>query len=137
MYLVRNPAGRLVTLRLASPVDLAECQRAVDDIQQVLSGVVGKARIATDLTRARTFPQEVADRFTRLMKADNPKVERSAFLLSSTGATFGLQIERMIREAASPSRRSFLNPSELVAWLADVCDRQEQEEITRFFNSAW
>jgi hypothetical protein len=133
VYRVAHPIGRLVTLRLASPIDEAECERAVAEIARTLMGVSGKARICSDLTGARTFPPEVAERFVRLMKADNVKIERSGFLVSdAAGATFGLQMERMIREAANPSRRTFREVGALKAWIAELLDPAERDALGAF-----
>jgi hypothetical protein len=131
MYEVRNPKGRLVTLRLASPIDEPESARAVEDIRRVLGGVSGRARICTDLSGARTFPPEVAERFVALMKVDNPKIERSGFLIGQN-ATFALQIERMLRAAGSSSRLTFRAVADLTAWLSKVCDEPEQRALATF-----
>jgi hypothetical protein len=133
LYQVAQPAGRVVTLRLSSPIDDVECARAVDEIRRVLSGVKGRACICTDLTRARTFPPTVAERFGALMKVDNDKIERSGFLIGvDAAATFALQIDRMIREAANPSRRTFRQAADLTTWLGEIVDAVERGAIATF-----
>jgi hypothetical protein len=132
MYRVENPSGRLVTLRLASPLSDEESLRVVADIRRVLGAVPGRGIICTELTGAKTFSQPVAERFTALMRSDNPKIERSAFLIAKEAATFALQIERMIREAGNPSRRTFREAAQMEAWVGELLTADEQIALHAF-----
>jgi hypothetical protein len=132
MYRTENPAGRLVTLRLVSPISDEESMGVVADVKRVLGGVSGRGVICTDLTGAKTFSQPVAERFVALMRSDNPKIERSAFLVAREAATFGLQIERMIREAGNPSRRTFRSVPQIEAWVGELLTDGERIALRAF-----
>jgi hypothetical protein len=134
MYRVANPSGRLITLRLASPVSDEESLAVVNDVKRALGAVTGRGVICTELTGAKTFSQPVAERFTALMRADNPKIERSAFLIAPEAATFGLQIERMIREAGNPSRRTFRERAHIEAWVAELLGADERVALRAFLD---
>lgn len=117
MIEVTNPAGRLVTFRVRSPVEDGNAERAAADLRRAVEGITGPVVVCTDLTDARTFAPATTERFVAVMKADNPRLERSAILFGPHSATFVLQLERMVREANSPARRTFRETNELVEWL--------------------
>ena len=60
-------------------------------------------------TRRAAFPAQVGA-FLAVMKSDNPMVERSGFLIGDSAA-FAVQVEKMIREAQNPMRRTFSSRS--------------------------
>jgi hypothetical protein len=132
MVEVGNPAGRLVTFRVRSPVDDGNAASAAADLRRTVEGVVGQVVVCCDLTEARTFSPDTTALFVRVMKADNPRLERSAFLVGAHSATFVLQIERMLREANNPARRTFRDTSELVEWLRPSLTAPEQAALAGF-----
>lgn len=134
--IVENPAGRLVTFRVVSPVDDANAANAAADLRKHVAAVSGRVVICTDLTDARVFSPGTTEVFVAQMKAGNPKLERSAILLGDNSPTFILQLERMVREAASPDRRTFRKPSELEAWLQPVLTPAEQTALHSFLGGA-
>ena len=79
--------------------------------------------------------QDIADSYVELARGDNPRIERTAFLVGQA-ATFGLQIERMIRDAGNPSRRSFHDRRELSKWLAELLPEPERRQLEVFLDSA-
>jgi hypothetical protein len=136
MHEVRSPGGRLVTLRLASPVDDQEANEVVFHVRRALGSLPGQGVFCTDLTEARTFSPPIAARFTELMRSDNPKIERSGFLLAKNAATFNLQMERMIRESNSPARKTFTAADELERWLGALLTPQERAFLQSFLGLA-
>jgi hypothetical protein len=132
MYSVENPAGRLVTFRITTPVDDGNATSAATDLRAVVQSIEGRVIICTDLTEARTFAPATAQRFVAVMKMDNPKLERSALLLGPDAATVLLQMERMVREAASPDRRTFRSAQELTEWLQPLLTTEEQSALSVF-----
>jgi len=135
VYTVENPAGRLVTFRVTPPVDDGNAVSAAADLRSAILGVEGPVIVCSDLRGARTFAPWTAQRFIGVMKLDNIKIERSALLLGADKAAVLLQIERMVREAASPARRTFRDGSELAAWLAPLLDERERAALEAFLES--
>jgi hypothetical protein len=131
MYEIHNQAGRLVEVRVASPVVVDELAPFLRRLREVLSAMPGKAVICTDLRGAKVFAPEVADGFVNIMRGDNPRLDRSAFLVSDN-ALFSLQIERMIREAGSSVRRAFHDPVALVEWVGELLGDDERRSLERF-----
>jgi hypothetical protein len=54
-----------------------------------------------------------------------PSSKRSAILLGRDQAIFGMQVERVVREAASPARRTFPRRPPHAKCLAEVLDDDE------------
>jgi hypothetical protein len=129
---VRNPAGRLVTFRVIPPVDDSNSARSALELRSAIGAIDGSVVICADLTAARTFSPETTERFVALMRSDNPKLERGALLLDPQAATVGLQVERMVREANLPTRRTFRDRAELRAWLAPLLNPAEQAALAEF-----
>jgi hypothetical protein len=134
MFALLNRAGRLVECSLESPVTNQDAEGVGAELKRLLGAVPAgqKIVVATDLVLTRTLAPDVAERFIGLMRADNPRVERSGFLIADNAATFALQLERMIKEANHPSRRVFRRADIWQAWLAEVLSKEEAERLSRF-----
>jgi hypothetical protein len=132
MVEVANPVGRLVTFRVRSPVDDGNADKAAVDLRRAIEGISGRVIVCTDLTDARTFAPAVVDRFLQVMKADNPRLERSAILIGKGSATFELQIERLVREANSPARHTFRDARALLDWLRPSLTGDEEAALVGF-----
>lgn len=132
VFTIENHVGRLVETTIASPVDISEIDAFRARIRAIFGKLQGRRGVlVTDLLGATTFPTEIADGFLAIMRSDNPMVERSAFLISGS-AIFTLQIERLIREASSPIRRTFRDARALHEWVSELLDEDEQLQAARF-----
>jgi len=129
---VRNPTGRLVTFRVIPPVDDGNSGRSALELRSTISAIAGPVVVCADLTAARTFSPETTERFVALMRSDNPKLERGALLLDAGSATVVLQVERMVREANLPARRTFRDRGELTAWLDPILTPAERAALAEF-----
>ncbi len=117
-------------IQIWSPVSVEETipwQRAHDD---VIAALEGPYVCLVDLVEATVFPQNVVDAYVATMK-DEPRLLRTATLLNES-PTFGMQIQRMIREANHPGRRVFRAPDELAAWLGEVLDAPERDRLDAY-----
>jgi hypothetical protein len=130
---VRNPQGRLITFRIVAPVDDANAGQSALELRSAVVAVPGPVVVCADLRAARTFSPETTERFVALMRSDNRKLERSALLLDgSQSATYVLQVERMVREANHPERRTFRVKSDLRAWLSPCLTSDELAALDAF-----
>jgi len=130
MYTLQNRVGRLVELRVESPMDLQDMRHFAADAARAVakhSAVI----VVTDLLGARVFMQPIADAIMGVIRHDGPKVERNAFLVGES-AVFSMQIERIIRGSGVPGRRAFRSPSELEQWLEDALSRSEKARLPEF-----
>jgi hypothetical protein len=128
-FVVRSAVGRLVELQvfeLGLPEDVGVLNAA---LLAAVSSFDTSVVLLADHRRARPFPHEVGDAWSRGMRLLNTRVIRSAILLDPANETFNLQLARVVRCAGSPRRRWFEDPSELRGWLADVVTPSERARL--------
>ena len=135
MYRVENPAGRLIEVKLASPLVIEEVEQFTQKYVEVMRKIPVRYVGVVNLLEAYVFPKNVADGLMKLLSGAAAHVERSALLIGES-AVFGLQVERLIREANNPNRRAFRHGPELVAWLSEVLTAAEKKELERFIHEA-
>ena len=135
MYRVENRAGRLIEVKLASPLVIEEVEQFTQKYIEVMRKIPVRYVGVVNLLEAYVFPKAVAEGLMKLLSGAAAHVERSALLIGES-AVFGLQVERLIREANNPNRRAFRNGHELVAWLGEVLTAAEKKELERFIHEA-
>jgi hypothetical protein len=101
----------------------------------VAGKLAGQVVISGDYRRMRILSPDVAEKFVVMLTAANPRVERSAILCSPDHATALLQIERTVKQAANPSRRTFRDAAELSAWLGEVLTVEERARLFSFLRA--
>ncbi len=131
MHKIQNIVGRLVEVRVAPPLTLDEIKQFVEEHKATISRIPDRYVGVVDLHRADIFPAEVTDALIQLLSRVADRVERTAFLIGES-AVFALQIERVLRNAASPNRRTFRDPEPLKEWLGEVLNGGERFRLNRF-----
>jgi hypothetical protein len=131
MYRVENHAGRLIEVKLASPLTLAEVHQFAREHLGIMQRIPGKYVGVVDMLEAHVFPPEVADGLIQLLSGAASHVERTALLIGES-ATFALQVERVIRTSNNSNRRAFRRPEELAAWLREILTAPEQVRLDQF-----
>jgi hypothetical protein len=119
--------GKLVEIRIASPVSLAETEPWGKAHDALIASVEGPDVCFVDLVDATVFPPDVVEAYVKTMR-NEPRLVRTATLLNAS-PTFGMQIQRMIREANNPNRRAFRDADELFAWVSEVLDPPERVRL--------
>jgi hypothetical protein len=133
MYTVEHHVGKLFEVRVVTMTE-EELGRFVQDLNRVLGQIPGKYVGITDLTEAHVFPPVVTQTMIQYMSASSPRVIRSAMLIGE-GATFALQIERVLRSSNSDLRRAFRRAEELEAWAGEVLTMEERVRLRRFLSA--
>jgi hypothetical protein len=133
MYTVEHHVGKLFEVRVVTMTE-EELGRFVQDLNRVLGQIPGKYVGVTDLTEAHVFPPVVTQTMIQYMSASSPRVIRSAMLIGE-GATFALQIERVLRSSNSDLRRAFRRAEELEAWAGEVLTMEERVRLRRFLSA--
>lgn len=131
MFTIENHVGRLVEVRIATPVAEEEMPGIAKATHDLIESLPGEFVAVMDLRHANVFPQAVSDAFVHILSDNNPKLERSAFLIGES-TIFGLQIERAIRMAGKPTRQSFREASALESWLDEPLKPSEQYRLHEF-----
>jgi hypothetical protein len=131
MYTIENRVGRLIELRVESPVTEEELSRFRDTAAKVLKPIKSQVATCTDLVGATVFLQPVAARWIEIIRQESPVVERNAVLVGE-GAVFSMQVERIIRQAGFKNRKAFLAPAALMAWLGEILTARERVRLDQF-----
>jgi len=132
MYTIENRVGRLIELRVESPVTYEELLQFHDTLAKVYKPLRPQlALCCTDFAGATVFTQPVTKLWTSIIKQDSPIVERNAVLVGE-GAVFSMQVERIIRESGHQNRKAFLSSTELTAWLGELLTVRERTRLEAF-----
>jgi hypothetical protein len=137
LWSIDNRVGRLLEIVMESRLSLDEVSQFRTRMWSVLSGIDGRAVVFADMRRSELFSPEVSDKLLVMLKNDNPKVERSAYLIHAH-ASFAMQLERLIRDAAhaaerdgkrAPPRQTFRDHKQALSWLAEVLADDERARL--------
>lgn len=131
MLQVENHVGRLIEMTVVTPVTLQELGACLTHFTALATKLPGKFVPVADCRRAHTFPQDVAEGFGKLMRSDNPRIERAAILVGES-AVLSMQIERMVREAQNPARRTFRARDAILSWVGEVLNNEERARFAQF-----
>lgn len=129
---MENNVGRLIEVRVRSLPDLAEVQRFWQRFGEIAARMQSsQIVICTDVHSILVLPPEVAEAMITGMQRDNPRLLRNGLLLGGSAIAL-LQVDRLIREANSPARKSFRDPESLIRWLDEILTQPEQQALRRF-----
>jgi len=131
MYTIEHRVGRLIELRVESPVTEEELLQFHDMLAKACKPIQGQIAMCTDLAGATVFTQPVTQRWMSIIKRDAPIVERNAVLVGE-GAVFSMQVERIIRNAGYKNRKTFLSPTALTTWLGEILTLAERTRLDAF-----
>jgi hypothetical protein len=126
-----NHAGRLIEVKVASPLTIQEAQQLAGELLAAMHDLARQYVGVVDLLGAHVFPPDVADTLIKLLSGNAPHVIRTAMLIGDS-AVFALQVERGIRTSDPDKRRAFRSPGELKAWLGQVLTAEENAALERF-----
>jgi len=127
VYELGNAVGRLFEIRIWSPVSTLEAARWGEEHNALVDSMVGPYVCFVDLVDATIFPADVVAAYVGVMKTE-PRLLRTGTLLNPN-PVFGMQIQRMIREANNPARRAFRDAEELFVYLSEVLGLEERMRL--------
>jgi hypothetical protein len=133
MHSMVNNVGRLVEVRITSPVSDSDAQERLTLMKYALLKIHGKGVGVVDMRGSKLLSPAVAETFIAVMRNDNRQLERSAVLLAhDSNSTFELQVERAIREAGSANRKTFRIKEFALEWLMPVLTAEEYTRCIDF-----
>lgn len=112
-------SATLAVVRFGTTVKMTDVQGFVAQVRTHLSATKEPAVYAVDARAVDVFAPDIAEALINLMKSDNPKILRTAIWIRPR-ALFSLQVERMLREANNPARRTFSDDEAMFDWLGEV-----------------
>jgi hypothetical protein len=135
-FTVEHRVGRLVEARLFAPRSVEEVHTFREGMRSAFVAAGARCLICADWRGANLLAPPVADALVDLLRRGNRHFERSAVLLPERAPLFALQVERVVREAASPVRRTFVAPSALCAWLGEMATDEEKRRMAAFLSES-
>jgi hypothetical protein len=128
MMTLENLVGRLCEARFVPPVSSSDVASFAVEVRKHLNSSARPQVFCTDSSRIHLYPPDVTDGLIAMMKSDNPLVERNGILIGAS-SVFGLQMERMLRDAGHAGRRAFRSRDSLIAWLGEVLTPPEVDRL--------
>ena len=135
MYTIEHRVGRLIELRVESPVTEEELLQFNAMFEKTCKPIRGQVAVCTDFVGATVFTQPVTQAWMAIIKRDAPIVERNAVLIGE-GAVFSMQVERIIRNAGYKNRKTFLSPTALTTWLGEILTLGERTRLDAFLRES-
>ncbi len=134
MFLVDHRIGRLVEVRMATPLSVADAREIATRLAAIVGPFPGQVVTCIDLRRASVLSTDLAAVFIELMQRGRARIERAGILLPPDSPTFLLQLARVLREAHHPGRKTFTDPAELAKWLGEALDPAERARVVAFLD---
>jgi hypothetical protein len=135
---IDRKVGRFVEARFSgnpTEQDIVEWAKAAEACLRANAARTGQGAVCcTDMRASALFRPSVTEALTNIMRADNKLVERNA-LLGIGGATFTMQLQRLLREAQPAGeirRRVFVDEETLCKWLEELLTPQETARLKKF-----
>jgi hypothetical protein len=124
--------GRLLLARWNSLADVAAAQAYRADIFAAMQSDPSSVVICADWRSGSLLSPDAAEVLLGMLTGRSTQIERSAILLAANKAVFDLQVERLVREANHPSRRTFRDADKQMAYLGEVLSASERELARSF-----
>jgi hypothetical protein len=133
---IRNQVGRLIEVTIETPTTLLEWKALPKQLNSIHSRLTEKYIYCANISRAKLLQPEEAEPMRKIMQLDNPRLLRTALYVGSNSATLMLQMERLIREAANPARKTFRDSQKLISWMAEVTTPEEEQRIREIYSDS-
>jgi hypothetical protein len=130
-FVVENRVGRLIEFRASPQVAPDELPEFLTRVREAVRRPRMKVVICCDMRGNTVMHPDVAEQVIGLLRSDNPLVERGGYLIDGQ-AVFGLQIERVVREAKNENRRTFSSLPQLLDFLSPVLTSEEHQRLLEF-----
>jgi hypothetical protein len=127
--------GRLLEVRAeAGYRNVSDVDTLFDSIDLELAKLPPSRQILTvvDWRRCPVMESKASERMVQRIMVLNPRTERSAVIATAQAPVAILQFMRLIRESRLPDRKMFLNAPELISWMDEALDAEEQQRLRAF-----
>jgi hypothetical protein len=130
---VEKKVGAVVEIAvqaLESPEEVKEFSTAIFNT----AVGVANAILVVDLRAPIVFAEPIASAVLDLMLRQNNVRKKTAILLSSERAIFGLQLRRLTKQARDARRQTFTDPNTLLVWVEEDATDAEMARIRTFLH---
>jgi hypothetical protein len=112
--------------------DVAAAQAFRTDIFAAMKSDPSSVVICADWRSGSLLSPDAAEVLLGMLTGRSAQIERSAILLATNKAVFDLQVERLVREANHPSRRTFRDVEKQMTYLSEVLSASERDVARSF-----
>lgn len=135
MVTVTHRVGKLVAVRVQSPVTYREATMLKPRMEQVIGRMTAPVSLVCDLSDARVYSPDVAEKILTALTTAYPTVRRTGVVVHP-GSALGGQIYSWFREANDPERQAWVRAKEMVTHLDEVLGGMEQQSLRDFLEEA-
>jgi len=130
MLIANHVVGRLVEARGRGPLPYDEFVTFRSAFQEKIARLPPGTKFVAvgDLREMDELAADVAPVVLGMLKADNPRIERSAHLVTQNTA-FAAQYEKIVGATKHPLRQVFFAAEELIDWLKPVLTEPELDRL--------
>jgi len=131
MVTVTHRLGKLVTVRIASPVTYREATLLKPRMEAVIGRLTGPLYLAADLADARVYSPDVAEKIIGALQGPWATVRRQSVVINS-GSALGGQVYGLFREMRDPERQAWVSAKDMGTYLAEVLGPAEAQALRDF-----
>jgi hypothetical protein len=135
MVTVTHRVGKLVAIRIQSPVTYREATMLRPRMETVLGRMSTPVWLACDLSDARVYSPDVAEKIVSALQTAWPNVRRVGVVINP-GSALGGQVFSMFRELDDPNRQAWVRSKDMVGYLAEVLAPLELQSLRDFLDEA-
>lgn len=133
MFTVERRVGRLCEARIHRLMDIADVNAYAAAFRPIFTGV-SRLVLCADHRPVPIYRPQVADAMVAMFQSLNSRWERVAIVVAPTNATLTMQMQRIVRESANPSRNVFLDAGAACIFLSSALDEPERERLEAFLD---
>ena len=131
MVTVTRRAGKLVAIRIASPVTYREATTLKPRLEGLMGSMSAPVYLVGDLSDARVYSPDVAEKILGALRMNWGTVHRMGILVNPNSALGG-QLFQAFREAADVERQAWVQREGLIQHLGEVLGPVERDDLREF-----
>jgi len=131
-FRVCRRVGKLVEIRvrrLRTPSDVTKLRRQWD---REVADVTGRIVVCADCRELDDLPSEALLELASVLQTADPRLDRSAFVVSRERPVLRQQMKRLVTLAGHPGRRVCADALEATAWIGSHLSSAEQRRLDVF-----
>lgn len=131
MVTVSRRFGKLIAIRVASPVTYREATTLKPRVEALMGPMSAPVYVVADLSDARVYSPDVAEKILGALRCNCPTVHRLGILVNPSSALGG-QLFQAFREAGDHARQAWVQPDGLCQHLGEVLGPGERDALREF-----
>lgn len=131
MVTVTHRVGKLVAVRVQSPVTYREATLLKPRLETVIGRMTSPVYLVADLSDARVYSPDVAEKIVGAIHTEWPTVRRIGVVINP-GSALGGQVFSIFRDEGDSERQAWVRATDLVGYMAEVLGPNEVQSLRDF-----